>query len=115
MDLGHAHQVGAVAGIEVVHVGDVLEVVGVNGAVLHRLVGHDVVVEGLDLQGVSLFGHDVLGHLQNASVGGGGSAYHHGLVVFLAAAASQQGQSGRTGQGQSQNLLFHKNLSFFDT
>ena len=101
MDLGHAHQVGAVAGIEVVHVGDVLEVVGVNGAVLHRLVGHDVVVEGLDLQGVSLFGHDVLGHLQNAGVGSGGSAHHHGLVVCVAAAASQQGQSGRTGQGQS--------------
>ena len=72
MDLGGADQAGAVLHVEVIQVGDVLEVVGVQGTVLHSLVGEDIVVELPDLQGDPLLGQEVLHHLQNLGVGGRG-------------------------------------------
>ena len=81
MDLGRAHQVGAIALVELIHVGDVLEVVGVQGAVLHGQVGLDIVVELHDLQGNALLRQQVFHHFQNLGVGGGGGAHlQHGAI-----------------------------------
>ncbi len=104
MDARRVHQMGAAALVEVVHVGDVLEVVGQQGAVLHRVVGLDIVVILHDLQGVAVLGHEVLGDLQDLRVGGRGGAHLDGLV---AAAAGGEAQGENQGQGQSKYFLLH--------
>ena len=110
MDLSHADQMGAMLGVEVVHVGDVLEVVGIIFAGLHRLVGNVVVVILHDLQGDALLSQDGRHLFQNFRVGSGGGAHLEGdgIAAFvIAAAAGQQGQAGRAGQRQGKNFLFH--------
>ena len=107
VDARRVHQMGAAALVEVVHVGDVLEVVGQQGAVLHGVVGLDVVVILHDLQGVAVLGHEVLGDLQDLRVGGRGGAHLDGLVAAAIAAAGGQHQSENQSQGQSKCLLFH--------
>ena len=111
MQAGGAHQVGAVAGVEVVHVGDVLEVVGVQLAVLHVVVGQHVVIVIHNLQGDAVLGQDLLGLLQDLGVGRGGRAHLQGGLL-LAAAGGQQGQAQRRRQSQGQSFLFHIRISF---
>ena len=106
MDGAGAHQVGAVVGVEAVHVGDVLEVVGVQLTLLHGGVGHDVVIKLRDFQGVALFGQDFLGHFQDFGVGGGGGAHLDGLAVGLAGAGAQR-QHQENRQRQGDESLFH--------
>ena len=111
---------GAPLVVEVVHVGDVLEVVGVQRAVLQGGVGGHIVVKLLDVQGVPVGLHQLLGNLQNGGVGSGSRADGHGLaacaagivaaggvtaiagvtaVVSRAAVAAAGGQSQDHGQG----------------
>ena len=72
---------GAVLGVEVLQIGQVLEVVGVHGAVLHHGVGHNVVIVDLNVQGDVLGGQDLLGDLQDLGVGRGGSGHGDGLAL----------------------------------
>ena len=72
---------GAVLVIEVLQIGQVLEVVGVHGAVLHHGVGHNVVIEDLNVQGDVLGSQDLLGDLQDLGVGRGGSGHGDGLAL----------------------------------
>ena len=51
MDGSHGDDVGALLGVEVIEVGRVLEVVCQNGAVFNDVVGNDVIVVGLDVDG----------------------------------------------------------------
>ena len=78
MHICHAHQVGAILSVEVVQIGDVLEVVGVNAAVLHRGVGLDVVGKLHDLQVDSLLRQQFLHHGQDLGVGSGRGAHLQG-------------------------------------
>ena len=105
MNAAGIDQMGAVFFIEAVHVGDVLEVVGIQLALFQRGVGDDVVFELDDLQSVAFLGQDLLGDLQDLGVGSGGCADLDGLVVGGTAAG---GQSQNQGQGQNQsNDLLH--------
>ena len=144
VNLSGADQVGAVADVELVHVGDVLEVVGVQLTALHRQVGLDVVVELHDLQGDALLSQDALGYLQDLSVGGGsgadlnGGALQRGGVLHsgglgvaggglgitgggvggagvAAAAAGQQAERQSAGQEQRDKLLHGTFLLFILT
>ena len=69
MDAGNRHQVSAVLCIEVIQIRLMLEVVGVNGAVLDHVVGDDVVIVLLDVQRDALGGQDLLADLQHLAVG----------------------------------------------
>ena len=111
MDAGHAYQMGAVLFIEVVQVGDVLEVVGVQLALFQRGVGDDIVVEFHDLQIVAFVSQNLLDNFQNLGVGCGGCADLDGLIVGRTAAGGQgQGQC----QGQYQcNDFFHLVILLF--
>ena len=80
VDAGDGDQVGAVLRVEVVQVGLVLEVVGVHRAVLDHVVGDDVVVKFLDVQGDALGLQDGHADLQHFAVGGGGGGAAHGLA-----------------------------------
>ena len=111
MQARHADQMGAAVLVEIVHVGDVLEVVGIQLAVLHVVVGQHVVVVIHDLQGDALLGQDLLGLLQDLGVGRGGRAHLQGGPL-LAAAGGQQGQAQRRRQSQGQSFLFHIRISF---
>ena len=104
MDGSYTDQMGAVFLVIVVHVGDVLEVVGVDGAVLGGVVGGAVVGELHDFQRDVLFGEDVLDHGQNLGVGGGGGAYFQGGALLLAA-AGEKGEGQGAGEGQSGQLF----------
>ena len=134
MDGGGADQVGAVAGVELVHVGDMLEVVGVQVAVLHRGVGLNVVVEDRDLQGDALLGQQLLDHLQDLGVGRGRGSYLKNGTFQAAglgraglrrgrlrgggsggaavAAAGQQAERQHAGEEQ-RDKFFHVAFSFF--
>ena len=111
VQVGHADQVGAVVGVEVVHVGDVLKVVGVQLSVLHIGVGQHIVVVGHDLQRDVILGQDLLYHLQNLGVGRRGGAHLDGGGL-LAAAGGQQGQGEDGAQRQGKHVLFHFHISF---
>ena len=87
-----------------------LEVVGVQGAVLQGGVGGDVVVEFHDLQGVAVFFQDLLGYFQDFRVGSGGGAYLDGAALF--AAAGGEAQKQQEGQGKDRDSSFHDNVSF---
>ena len=112
-------QMGVALGVEVVHVGDVLEEVGVDFPFFHSGVGENVVVVGDDLQGDALLGQHVDHLLQDLLVGGGGSAdlqgdrlaggagifFGFGLAGGSAAAGSQtQAQDQGRSKGKK---LFH--------
>ena len=71
---------GALFGVEVIKIGGVLEVVGVNGAVLHDGVGNNVVVVGLNVEGDVLFGKDLFGDLEDLGVGRGGGGDGDGVA-----------------------------------
>ena len=81
MDGGDGHDVGTLLLIEVLQVGQVLEVVGVHGAVVYHGVGHNIVIVALDIQGDALSGQDGLGNLQDLGVGGGGGSDGDGGAV----------------------------------
>ena len=72
---------GAVLGVEVLQIGQVLEVVGVHGAVIHHGVGYHVVVVALDIQCDVLGGQDLLGDFQDLGVGRGGGGDGDGLSL----------------------------------
>ena len=124
MDAGHAHQVGAVLSVEVVQIGDVLEVVGVLGALFHSGVGDHIVAVDMDFQVDALLGQNGHALLQNFGVGrgGGGHVQNGGLRglsrsfgfsrglglgggLLLGAAAGGQRQAQHQGQCQSQQFL----------
>ena len=72
---------GAVLGIEVLQIGQVLEVVGGDGAVIDDGIGHNVVIVDLDVQGDVLGGQDLLGDLQDLGMGRGRSGHGDGLAL----------------------------------
>ena len=74
MDTGHGDEVRTLLGVEVLEVGQVLEVVGVDAAVFNEGVGGDVVVDDLDLQCDTLLSQDVLDDLEDLGVGRGVAA-----------------------------------------
>ena len=105
---------GAVLGVELIHVGDVLEVVGVQGAVLQGVVGGHVVVVLHDVQCVPVLGQGVLDLLEDGRVGGGGGADLDGLAPAIArAAAGGQRQDQGKGQHKCNQLLFHHDFLLF--
>ena len=126
MDGAGVHQVGASLSVEVLHVGDVLEEVGVILPFLHGGVGHDIVVVGADLQGDALLSQVVHHLLQDLLVGGGGGAHGEGdglaglggVVGGVGAgvggvtAAGGQTQAQGEGHGQCKKLL-HVGCSSF--
>ena len=134
MHICHAHQVGAILSVEVVQIGDVLEVVGVNAAVLHRGVGLDVVGKLHDLQVDSLLRQQFLHHGQDLGVGSGRGAHLQGGALQGAglggggrgvsvcgggvggtggaAAAGQQAEGQGAGQEQGCELLHGAFLLF---
>ena len=63
---------GALLGIEVIEVGGVLEVVCQNGAVFNDVVGNDVIVVGLNIEGDVLLCEDLLCDLKDLCVRSGG-------------------------------------------
>ena len=97
VDGAGVHQVSASLSVEVFHVGDVLEEVGVILPFLHGGVGHDIVVVGADLQGDALLSQVVHHLLQDLLVGG---------------AAGGQTQAQGEGHGQCKKLL-HVGCSSF--
>ena len=58
-----------------------LEIVGVQGTVVHHGVGHHIVVVNLDVQGDALGGQDLLGDLQDLGVRRGGGGHGDGLAL----------------------------------
>lgn len=72
MDGSHGDDVGALLGVEVIEVGGVLEVVCQNGAVFNDVVGNDVIVVGLDIEGDVLLCEDLLCDLKDLCVRSGG-------------------------------------------
>ena len=78
MDAGHAHQMGAAGLVELLQIGQVLEVVGVLVAVLHGGVGHHVVAVLVDHQLDALLRQDGHALVQNLGVGGGGGGHRQG-------------------------------------
>ena len=82
MDALDRHQVGALLLVEAVEVGGVLEVVGVDLAVLGGGVGQDVVGELLDLEGPAVLLELLLDRaVQDFGVGGGGGGHGDLLVI----------------------------------
>ena len=63
---------GALLSVEVIEVGRVLEVVCQNGAVFNDVVGNDVIVVGLDVEGDVLLCEDLLCDLKDLCVRSGG-------------------------------------------
>ena len=118
---------GAAGGVEVIQIGDVLEVVGVLIAVLHGGIGHHIVAVLMNLQVDALFGQNGYALLQDLGVGGGrgGHVQSNGLLrlggllglrviggvglgrVIRLAAAGGEGQGQRQGQQSGKNLVFH--------
>ena len=59
---------GAVAFIKIIHIGDMLEVVSVNFAILQSSVGEHIIVVFLDFQLVAFFSQVILNKSQNFCV-----------------------------------------------
>ena len=74
MDETGGDEISAVGGVEAVHIGGVLEVVGVQGAVLQGGVGQYIVVIDHDLQVNALLGQGGLDDLQQLAVRCGAGA-----------------------------------------
>ena len=114
---------GAALGVEVIQIGDVLEVVGVLLTVLHSGVGDHIVAVLMDLQVNTLLCQNGNALFQNFGVGRGRGGYvqRHGLLIFGGllrlgvavggviglAAAGGQGQGEGQGQQSGKNLVFH--------
>ena len=81
MDGGNGDDVGVVLGVEIVEIGLVLEVVGVDSAVFDNGVGHDIVIIDLDVEGDVLLGEDALHDLEDLSVRGRRSGDGDGLTA----------------------------------
>ena len=80
VDGGHGHQIGALLFIEVVQIGGVLEVVGVDFAAVYNQVGLHIVFKLGDLQRPALFGKKLCGLCQNFRVGRGRSGHGDGAL-----------------------------------
>ena len=78
MDGGHGDQIGALLFIEVVQIGGVLEVVGVDFAAVHHQIGLHIVLKLGDLQRPALFGQELCGLCQDLRVGRGRSGHGDG-------------------------------------
>ena len=88
----------------------VLEVVGVDFAVLYHVIGHHVVAVFLHLQGPAVLGQDLGGGLQDFGVGGGGGGHGDDLLALTAAGGQAQNQ----GQAQDNCKYFlHNNTLLF--
>ena len=116
---------GAAGLVELLQIGQVLEVVGVLVAVLHGGVGHHVVAVLVDHQLDALLRQDGHALVQNLGVGGGrgghrqgdglsgiaarlgGGTVISGAAVIGGAAAGGQGQAQGQAQQQGQQFLFH--------
>ena len=96
VDRADADQMGAVFLVEAVEVGGVLEVVGVNLAVLGDEVGLDVVAELNNLEVDALLGQNLLGHIQNLGVGRGGGGDLQGRTGQLTGLGGGLGSRGRS-------------------
>ena len=80
MDGGHGHQVGTLLFIEIVQIGSVLEVVGVDLAAVYNQVGLHIVFKLGDLQRPALLGQELCGLCQNFRVGRGRSGHGDGTL-----------------------------------
>ena len=98
---------GAAGLVELLQIGQVLEVVGVLVAVLHGGVGHHVVAVLVDHQLDALLRQDGHALVQNLGVGGGRGGHRQGDGLSGIAAAGGQGQAQGQAQQQGQQLLFH--------
>ena len=78
MDGGHGDQIGALLFIEVVQIGGVLEVVGVDFAAVHHQIGLHIVLKLGDLQRPALFGKKLCGFGEDLRVGRGRSGHGDG-------------------------------------
>ena len=138
MDRRGGDEVGAVFGVEVFEVGEVLEVVRVDVARVERLVGHDVVGELDDLQVDALLGEGRLhlledlgvgrrgsadledgqfggglgGALRGSGLGGGFGRGGPGGGGFAAARGEREGERQRQQERQQFRELFHIHFSF---
>ena len=83
-----------------------LEVVGVQIAVLQGGVGQDVVVIDDDLQVIALFGQLILHQLEDFRMGGGAGADHQGGQLVSRAGGDAERRQKKNGEKQSKNL-FH--------
>ena len=103
----------ATGGIEIIQIGDVLEVVGVLVAVLHSGVGDHIVAVLVDYQINSLLLQNGNALLENLSVGSGRSGHSQrnslrgvcvaaGIIIGGVRAAIAAAGCKRKGQGQSQ-------------
>ena len=105
MDHGNGNQLGAVVCVEGIEVGNVLEVVCIQFAVVNNQIGLHIVGILLDVQRPAVLGQNFCCDLQDLSMGRGRSSNGDGLGIGIAAAGSQ-----RQGQDQGQNDcngLFH--------
>ena len=80
VDTGHGNQIGALFLIEIVQIGDMLEVVGVDLTAVYHQVGLDIVLKLGDLQLPALLGENLRGLGQNLRMGGGGGGNGDGAL-----------------------------------
>ena len=80
MDGGHGHQVGTLLFIEIVQIGGVLEIVGVDFAAVYNQVGLHIVLKLGDLQRPALFGKKLCGFGEDLRVGRGRSGHGDGAL-----------------------------------
>ena len=109
VDLGYPDQVGAVGLVEAVEIGGVLEVVGVEIAVLQGGVGQNVVVIDHNLQVVALLGQLIFDQLKDLGVGRGARADDEGSQICRVSglrAGESDAQSKQSGKENGENL-FH--------
>ena len=78
MDGGHRYQMGAVLSVEVIQIGAVLEIVGVQVSLFQGGVGQHIVGELHHFQVVALGGQLVFNRVEDLRVGGDGRAYLDG-------------------------------------
>ena len=81
MDRADGHDVGALLGVEVIQIGDMLEVVGVQRTVFDHSVRHNIIIVDLNIQRNVLGSQDLLGNLQDLGVRRGGSGHGNGLTL----------------------------------
>lgn len=84
MNCTYRYHLGAVFLIEIVKVGLVLEVVGVNLTVVYNIVGLYIIGELYDIKGYVLFGEDNLYHLKNVGMRCGEAA----MLILLPLSAA---------------------------
>ena len=77
MNVSNGNQMCVVFRVEIVHIGDVLEIVSVNFAAFQSRVGNDVIGEFLNLQIIALFSQCVFKSVQNFHMRRGAGANHN--------------------------------------